>query len=314
MTSEVTTRTAASTSPASGGVPLIAVAAALVSLAWVPLGLLHPSGEQMLAGETEVWLAVHWVQTALVPLVGLILWRVLALPGRAATVARVAVRVWVATLAAFGGIAAIANGLLVEAGFSDAAVHLWEQTQTGVVLPIGIVAHLAWVVAAVAASLALRRSGAPKTAQVAMMLSALLMATGHGDVFSSLGGVALAVAVFVALSTRTDAPDPGSGPPGEEPTFDHARLGAVARRPLEAARHRLTGDRGGVRRGGLAVAILGVLGCGVTTVLVATGALAAGGGLLGNPEVTVLAAMVPIAWLVWRTVLRRHRASRLDRA
>ena len=312
------TTTPHSASWAAGGVPLTAATAAMVAVAWGPLGVLHPSGEQTLAGETQLWLAVHWAQTALVPLVGLIMWRVLALPGRAATVARVAVMVWVAALAAFGGIAAIANGLLVEGGFPDAAAHLWEQTQTGVVLPIGVVAHLAWVVAAVAGSLALRRSGAPRSAQVAMMLAALLMATGHGDVFSSLGAIALAVAVFICLGTRVDDPGTGTGTGAGQPdgrvAFDHARLTAAPRQRLQAARHHLAGHRSALRRHGLAVAIVGALGCGVTTVLVATGVLAAGGGLLDNPEVTVFAATLPIALLVWRTLLRRHRAGRPDRA
>ena len=186
-------------------VPLAAGAAGLVALAWVPLGLVHPSGEHMLEGHTTTWLAVHWIQTALLPAVGLIMWRILALPGAAATVARVSVMVWVASLGAFGGIAAIANGLLVEAGFSEAAIYLWEQTQSGVVLPMGIIAHLSWVVGAVAGSVALHVNRAPRTARIAMLLAALLMATGHGDVVSAVGALALAVAVTVTLAPRTDS-------------------------------------------------------------------------------------------------------------
>lgn len=200
-----TTTTETTTAPDSPRVPFTAIAAALVALAWVPLGLLHPTGEHMLEGHTTTWLAVHWVQTVLLPLVGLIMWRVLALPGHAATIARVAVMIWVASLGAFGGIAAIANGVLVEAGHTEAAIHLWEQSNSGIVLPMGIIAHLSWVIGAVAGSVALHVNGAPRTARTAMLLAALLMATGHGDVFSSLGALALAVAVSTTLATRTES-------------------------------------------------------------------------------------------------------------
>ncbi len=301
------------TTPAAGptrpGVPLTAVAATLVALAWVPLGLIHPTGEHMLDGHTATWLAVHWVQTALVPLVGLSMWRVLDLPGHAATVARVAVMIWVASLAAFGGIAAIANGLLVEAGHTQAAIHLWEQTHAGAVLPMGIVAHLSWVVGAVAGSLALHANRAPYTARVAMLLAALLMATGHGDAFSSAGAVALAVAVFVTLTTRTDQPRRSGRDAAAAASFDTHRLAGMLAptaskerlgRPLAAAVRRVRGRR-------LAVGLIGLVGCGVTTVLIATGVLAAGGGVLGGPRVAVSAASILIALQIWRVVRRRQR-------
>lgn len=177
-----------------------------VALLWVPLGLLHPHGEQMLAGDTTRWLMVHWGQLALTPVLGLVMLRLLRLPGTAAVVARAAVVVWVALLGALGASAAIATGLLVEGGFPEAATHLWDHVQAGAVLPVAVGAHLSWVVAAVAAAIALRANGAPTTAVAAMVGSALLMATGHGDVFSALGAVSLAGALVIAHRTPLGPP------------------------------------------------------------------------------------------------------------
>lgn len=63
-------------------------------------------------------------------------------------------------------------------------------------------------------------------------------------------------------------------------------------------------------RGGLLAAAALVLSCGVTTALLAGGVLAAGSGLLGSPELTVVAALAPLLLLAWRgrTHLRRRRA------
>lgn len=165
----------------------------------MPLGLLHPAGEDALAGQTTTWVAVHWAQLVVTLLTGLVMWRLLAAPGAAALVARVAVLFWVALLGALGASAALATGLLVDGGFEEAAGHLWEHVQSGAVLPIAAGAHLTWVTAVAAAAISLRARGAPPVASVSMAVAALLMATGHGDVFSSLGGVALAVAAFVSL-------------------------------------------------------------------------------------------------------------------
>lgn len=178
---------------------VLAGAAALVGLAWVPLGLLHPAGEDALAGQTTMWITVHWAQLVLTPLTGLVMWRLLALPGTAAMIARIAVLFWVGLLGALGASAGVTTGLLVDGGFASAAGHLWEHVTSGAVLPIAIGAHLAWVTAVAGAVISLRVHGAPPMAWGSMAVAALLMATGHGDMFSSLGGLALAIAAFVSL-------------------------------------------------------------------------------------------------------------------
>lgn len=285
---------------------LTAAVGALIALAWAPLGLLHLDGAQMLAGDTGSWLAVHWMQTALLPLLGLVMWHALDLPGRAAAIGRAATLVWAAALGAFGGIAAIANGLLVEAGFTDAARHLWTVSRTGAVLPVGVVAHLAWVVAAVAGALALRQHGAPRTTQIAMALAALLMATGHGDVISSSGAVALAVAVYLAIAGRVVEPPAGGDGGAARVRFEPTSL---PRRPSpRALAHRLVGADGARRRRGLLAVAGGLLGCGVTTVLVGAGIVTAGGGLLGGPELPLVVVTGPLAVATGALVRRRRRA------
>ena len=92
-------------------------------------------------------------------------------------------------------------------------------------------------------------------------------------------------------------------------------------RTIREARHRPSGahrDAAGLacgpwstrRKGGLLAAIAVALSCGVTTALLAAGVLATGGGLLGSPELTVLAVLAPLLVLAWhgRAHLRRRRA------
>lgn len=63
------------------------------------------------------------------------------------------------------------------------------------------------------------------------------------------------------------------------------------------------------RRGGVAAAVAVALSCAATKVLLITGVATAGSGLLGSPELTAVAILVPVLVLGWKSVgaIRRRR-------
>lgn len=70
--------------------------------------------------------------------------------------------------------------------------------------------------------------------------------------------------------------------------------------PLRPRRH---------SRGGVVAAVAVALSCAATKVLLITGVATAGSGLLGSPELTALAVLVPALLLGWKSVgaARRRR-------
>src|ERR671917_788138 len=93
-------------------------------LLWLVPALLHPAGDPYagIAGETDRWLFVHIAQLLLVPLLGALVWTLLAgLQSVAARVAHAALVLWLAFFSAFDAIAGIATGVLSRHANSLAA-------------------------------------------------------------------------------------------------------------------------------------------------------------------------------------------------
>ena len=90
-----------------------------VPLVWAVIALLHPQGDgdvfDYLDDMVGLWLGVHFAQPVLALGVAAILWMLLA--GRtstAATVARVAIPVWLVSFAVFDSVTGLGSGLAVR--------------------------------------------------------------------------------------------------------------------------------------------------------------------------------------------------------
>jgi hypothetical protein len=202
-------------SQGSRGRPVLAVLAAAVAVLWIPLTLLHPDSTDALADvKTGTWLAVHYAQLVLAPLLALAMLFVLGrLVGITAVAGSIAVVVWVALFSAFDSIAGIAAGVLVDGGFLGAADYLFDDGLVGGGSILGWVAQPMWILVAVASGVALRSNGASAFCWIAMLAS-VLFATHAGWV---AGVGLLAVAMSLALATarptrRRPSPSVGRDP------------------------------------------------------------------------------------------------------
>jgi hypothetical protein len=189
-----------------------------VPLAVAVLGLIHPGGVtnpghdgdtiyEQLRDQADLFIAVHLLQLVVFGLLVLVVWILIdGLRGPAATVSRVALLVFGIVYTAFDSVQGIAMGVMVQQGHDLAeaeqgAVHnLIEAYQdsliTGYFNVLGGVGSLAWLVALMAAAVALRRAGAGTLAVVCMVLAGVVFGIGHPAPFGPIGMVFLLIAVW----------------------------------------------------------------------------------------------------------------------
>jgi hypothetical protein len=176
-----------------------------------PLGLLiatlaHPGvprGAVDIAEQLNLWLVLHSVQILLIIGLGLTLRSLVAdQTGGAAVVARAAIWVFVAVYAAFDAVAGIGTGVIAGqaatlTGDQAAAVMAAADVLFGhsLVGALGVVGGVAWLVAASAAAVALRRAGASIALSVALVASGVLLAITHVGVPGAASALALVYAV-----------------------------------------------------------------------------------------------------------------------
>jgi hypothetical protein len=196
-----------------------------VPLVWVVAALLHPQGDgdvfDYLDDKLGLWLGVHFAQPVLALGVAAILWMLLA--GRtstAATVARVAIPVWLVSFTMFDSVTGLGSGLAVrhakdlsgaeQQGAASTAEYLLENKITADFSPVWFVQAAALLTAVIATALVLRSAGASRAVFVTMLIGTLLVF--HAGAAAAVGLVALAVAFFLAdreglfLSSRTSLP------------------------------------------------------------------------------------------------------------
>jgi hypothetical protein len=196
-----------------------------VPLVWVVVALLHPQGDSdvfdYLDDKVGLWLGVHFAQPVLALGVATALWMLLA--GRtstAATVARVAIPVWLVSFAVFDSVTGLGSGLAVrhakdlsgpeQQGAASTAEYLLENKFTADFSPVWFVQAAALLTAVIATALVLRSAGASRAVFVAMLIGTLLVF--HAGAAAAVGLVGLAVAFFLAdreglfLSSRTLLP------------------------------------------------------------------------------------------------------------
>jgi hypothetical protein len=182
-----------------------------IPLLWIVVALVHPQGDgdvyDSLDDKVGLWLGVHFAQPVLSLGVAVVLWILLA--GRtstAATVARVAIPVWLISFAVFDSVTGIASGLAVhhanglegaeQRGAGSTAGYLVENRITADFSPVWFIQAAALLTAVIATALVLRAAGASRAVFVAMLIGGLLVF--HAGPIAAVGLVALAVAFVLA--------------------------------------------------------------------------------------------------------------------
>lgn len=194
-------------------------------LAFAALLMLHPTGggdfSALVSENANRWLALHVVSAALFPLMGLVIWLLVRdIPGRAATVARIAVPVYVVFYGVFETVMGIGSGIIAkeanemsgaERDGVDAALETIPTNpivgESGLFSSIGSVA---WVVAIAAAIMALRQVGVGRTPLVLLGVGAVTVM--HIPPFGPIALVCLSTAALLieirreSLATRAVRP------------------------------------------------------------------------------------------------------------
>jgi len=183
-------------------------------LALAVLELFHPQPtgavEAVEQGEWFFWF--HMIQ---VPLIGLIALAVYLLTeglvGRAVTVSRWAAGVFAVFFSAYDAAAGIATGFVLRSaeGLSaDEQAVVFEMVkdmpEVSLIFILSIVGTAGWVVALIAAAVALRRAGAARGPFVLLILAGVFLLGGHPFPFGTLafGCFALATA-WLELTSRS---------------------------------------------------------------------------------------------------------------
>jgi hypothetical protein len=182
-----------------------------VPLLWIVVALVHPQFQgdafEALDDRVGVWLAVHFAQPVLALGVAAVLWMLLAgRTGTAATVARVAVPIWLVSFAVFDSVTGIASGLAVhhanglegaeQRGAASTAEYLVDNRVTADFSPVWFIQAAALLTAVIGTALVLRSAGASQAAFVAMLAGGLLVF--HAGPIAALGLVALGAGFVLA--------------------------------------------------------------------------------------------------------------------
>jgi hypothetical protein len=157
-------------------------------LAWAALLLFHPlgSGEvyDLLRDQVTRWQVVHVGTLLFIGLMGLAVFTLVrGLPGRAARVARFGAGTFVVFYGAWEAVAGLAAGAIAQhtnslpaaerAGGADAIQSLYESPIVGDFGLLSSLGSLGWLIAVLAAAVALRTAGASRLAVGLLGVSAL---------------------------------------------------------------------------------------------------------------------------------------------
>lgn len=159
-------------------------------LAFAALLTLHPMGgadfHAGIAAAVERWLAVHFGAAVLFPLMAYVVWLLLRdVPGRAATVARIALPVYAVFYGVYETTVGIASGIIAHQGngmsgaerqgVADAVNGILSNPIVGEPGIFSGVGGIAWVVAVSGAIVALRAAGVRGAALVLLGAGALMV-------------------------------------------------------------------------------------------------------------------------------------------
>ena len=191
-----------------------------VPLAWAALLWFHPDVDpdrvyESLRDQVDTYLVVHVGTLVFIGLMGVALYLLVRdLPGRAATVSRLAIGPFVLFYAAWETVIGLAIGVLVQhandaparerPAVADAIQAVGGNViigDAGILLAIGA---LAWITAVIAAAVALHGAGAPLLAVILVGLSAVVVS--HPPPIGPVGLVCFAAAAGVIAISRRAAP------------------------------------------------------------------------------------------------------------
>jgi hypothetical protein len=199
-----------------------------VPLAWAILLLFHPTGEgedfyPIIRDEVTAWELVHVGTMVFVPLMAVVGFRLLrGVEGTSAVISRIALAVFAVVYTAWEVLIGIGTGILVdetnqltEAERSVGANLVERFTDSSLIRAIELVGTGAWIVALVAAGIALvRRTGASPLVLALLVLSALPTAW-HVPPFGQVGLALFIGAVLLVLRGQSSARAPAPlGQPG----------------------------------------------------------------------------------------------------
>jgi hypothetical protein len=194
-----------------------------VPLAWALLLLFHPTGEGEAITYADVrdevtrWLIAHLGMVVFIPLMaGAVYLLVRGIESTAARVCRIALVFFVVFYGAFEVLVGVGTGILVDdinglaAGDKAAAAPLVEQFNDNVLIrgPVGVftsIGSVAFITAAIAAGVALRReAGGPLAVAVLLGLSGFLI-TAHPPPYGP-AGLVLFIAAVLLFVRRQEVP------------------------------------------------------------------------------------------------------------
>jgi len=185
-----------------------------VPLAYLVLGLLHPTENPEVGDATGLFIGLHLVQLVLIGGLAYVLWLLVGeLDGRAASLARALILPFVILYTALDAVLGIAWGIVAreanELPVADRPAAgrlieaLLEPEPSGYVLYFG--AGLLWLAAALAVVTALR-GRAPTPSLVLMALGATVFALGHAPPVGPVGmSLFLAGIAWLELRPRREA-------------------------------------------------------------------------------------------------------------
>lgn len=185
----------------------------VAALTLAALLLLHPRSDgrlyESLSGQVARWLVVHVGLAVLAGAMGLAAWLLLdGLRGRAATIARCALPVFVVFFVAWEATLGIGTGILVDvtnaaaAGdrppLADAIDHYFSSP---LLFALSLIGNGAWIVAMLAAAVAFRRAGADRRVWVLVACSSVFVMHDTGPV-GAIGLTCFAAAYLLVERSR----------------------------------------------------------------------------------------------------------------
>lgn len=189
-----------------------------VPLAWGAVLLFHPTGDgdrfyPIVREQVTPWLVVHLATMVFVPLMAVVLVILLrGVNGRAARVSRLAIPVFAVFYTAWEAVLGIGTGVLVDvvnetsvADRASGAALVEDYAGSDVVRALEYTGNLAWLVAVVAAAIALRNAHSLHWGVVVLFVVSAPLIAAHVTPFGPVGLVLFVIAVVIVgqRSART---------------------------------------------------------------------------------------------------------------